>query len=119
MANNPYVNKVVYGNNTLIDLTGITVTPATLLAGVTAINASGQLITGEMQGMGTKVSGTVSGSTLSFTNSAIKSNSIIDGPYIADVLTGIDTVSQNGTTITFVLENDSANGKTAYIWVRE
>ena len=36
MANNPYVNKVVYENNTLIDLTSDTVTPADMILGATA-----------------------------------------------------------------------------------
>ena len=49
MADNPYVNKVVYAGNTLIDLTADTVTPATLASGVTAHNAAGQLITGTME----------------------------------------------------------------------
>ena len=40
------VNKVVYGGNTLIDLSGSTVTPETLLEGETAYNAAGELITG-------------------------------------------------------------------------
>lgn len=68
---------------------------------------------------GTKVNATVSGASLSFTNSNITSNSIIDGPYIADVLVGLKTVSQSGTTITYTLSNSSANGKNAYIYIRE
>lgn len=40
------INKVVYGGNTLIDLTGDTVAVGTLLAGVTAHDASGAIITG-------------------------------------------------------------------------
>lgn len=52
MATNPYINKVVYGGTTLIDLTSDTVTPATLAEGVTAHNASGELITGTMKGGG-------------------------------------------------------------------
>ena len=40
------VNKVVYGDRTLIDLSDISVTPETLLKGVTAYDASGTLITG-------------------------------------------------------------------------
>lgn len=40
------INKVVYGGRTLIDLTGVTVTPEVLLAGYTAYDASGNLITG-------------------------------------------------------------------------
>lgn len=50
MANNPYVNKVVYGNTTLIDLSGDTVTPETLAAGVTAHAADGSAIVGTHQG---------------------------------------------------------------------
>lgn len=46
MASNQYVNKVQYGNSTLIDLTGDTVTAATLLQGYTAHDASGAPITG-------------------------------------------------------------------------
>ena len=40
------VNKVVYDNNTLIDLTNDTVTPQTLAAGTTAHDKSGAIITG-------------------------------------------------------------------------
>lgn len=40
------INKVVYGGRTLIDLTGVTVTPEVLLKGYTAYDASGNLITG-------------------------------------------------------------------------
>jgi hypothetical protein len=41
MATNPYVNKVVSDNATLIDLTSDTVTPADVLAGVTFHDAAG------------------------------------------------------------------------------
>lgn len=46
MANNPYVNKVVFGNMTLIDTSNVTVTPDKLAEGYTALDASGALITG-------------------------------------------------------------------------
>ena len=46
------VNKVIYGGNTLIDLTEDSVTPETLAEGVTAHDASGQKITGTMTGGG-------------------------------------------------------------------
>ena len=42
------VNKVTYGNNTIINLTGDTVTPETLLANVTAHNAAGDQIVGTL-----------------------------------------------------------------------
>lgn len=46
MAQNPYVNKVVYGNDTLVDLTEDSVTANTLLEGETAHSASGAPVTG-------------------------------------------------------------------------
>lgn len=46
MANNPYVNKVVYGDTTVIDLTGDTVTADAMLPGYTAHDRSGASITG-------------------------------------------------------------------------
>lgn len=43
------VNKVVYNGQTLVDLTGDTVTAATLAEGVTAHDASGNEVTGTMK----------------------------------------------------------------------
>lgn len=43
------VNKVDYNGKTLIDLTGDTVTPDTLLTGVTAHNAQGEIVTGTVE----------------------------------------------------------------------
>ena len=43
---NEYVNKVIYGGNTLIDLTSDTVTADKILSGFTAHAASGAPITG-------------------------------------------------------------------------
>ena len=43
---NQYINKVIYGNKTLIDLTGDTVEPSKVLSGVTAHDKSGAPITG-------------------------------------------------------------------------
>lgn len=42
------VNKVIYDDSTLIDLTEDTVTPEDLVSGVTAHNASGDLIKGTL-----------------------------------------------------------------------
>lgn len=52
MANNPYKNKVIYNGQTLIDLTGDTVAPETLLSGYTAHDASGAPIVGTATGGG-------------------------------------------------------------------
>lgn len=40
------VNKVIYGNRVIIDISGSTVTPETLAAGVIAFNARGERIVG-------------------------------------------------------------------------
>lgn len=40
------INKVIYGSNTLIDLTADTITPETLAQGITAHDKSGEPITG-------------------------------------------------------------------------
>lgn len=44
---NQYVNKVIYGNDTLIDISGDTVTEAKILTGYTAHDKTGAPITGE------------------------------------------------------------------------
>ena len=46
MANNEYINKVIYGGRTLIDLTNDTITADKILSGYTAHAASGAPITG-------------------------------------------------------------------------
>lgn len=43
---NQYKNKIIYGNQTLIDLTSDTVTAASMLSGVIAHDASGATVTG-------------------------------------------------------------------------
>lgn len=47
---NPYKNKIVYGNQTLIDLTSDTVSADKLLSGYTAHDKSGAPITGTYTG---------------------------------------------------------------------
>lgn len=46
MANNPYVNKVIFGDQVLMDTSNVTVTEDDLAEGKTALDASGALITG-------------------------------------------------------------------------
>lgn len=58
MANNQYVNKVVKGTDTLIDLTADTVTASALMQGYTAHDKSGAPIVGTATGGGTEA-GTV------------------------------------------------------------
>lgn len=46
MANNPYVNKVVFGSATLVDLTGTTATADKILSGYGAFGADGAWMDG-------------------------------------------------------------------------
>ena len=48
MASNPYVNKVEFGGNTLIDLTADTIADDKMLSGYTAHDKSGAEITGKI-----------------------------------------------------------------------
>ena len=43
------INKVIYNNKTLIDLTNDTITPDKLVSGATAHSASGETITGTLK----------------------------------------------------------------------
>lgn len=46
MANNPYANKVIYGNQTIMDLSGDTVVASDVLQGKTFHDATGALLVG-------------------------------------------------------------------------
>jgi len=69
------INKVVYGDRTLIDLTNDTITAAKLLDGETAHDASGRMITGYLMqtsvnvnnGSVSKISGTTDDYLLTLT----------------------------------------------------
>ena len=50
MANNPYVNKVIYGGQTLIDISDTTATADKILQGFTAYGADGSKLTGTATG---------------------------------------------------------------------
>lgn len=75
-------------------------------------------VSGGGSGLGTRVSATVDDDTVSFTDASIPSG-VIDGPYVADLLMNIDDVTISGTTVTYTFTDDTADGKTAYIWVRD
>lgn len=82
----PYINKVVYGSSTLIDLTADTVTPATLMQGYTAHDASGAAI------VGTSTAGTM----------VIRDTQDSHGGTVREitagsVVTGTKTITANGT----------------------
>ena len=49
MANNQYVNKVVFGNNTIIDLSSDSVNASVLVQGYTAHSHSGAPVTGTLE----------------------------------------------------------------------
>jgi len=98
------INKVVYGNNTLIDLTSDTVTADKVSSGYTFHDASGTLRTGTgSSGSSATVLGGVliAGDTeLSFNSSAITATAMIDIYAVDDKDIGYIDRAVSGTTLT-------------------
>lgn len=69
---------------------------------------------------GKKLTTTIANGKATFTDDSITSTAVIEGPFVADVLVGIDSIDISGTTIeyTFADQSGSANGKSCVIWVR-
>ena len=86
MAVNQYVNKVVYGNNILIDLTGDTVTADKILSGYTAHINSGEIVTGTCE---------------------FDSDTSDDTAMVAEILAG-KTAHARGTKLTGTMPNNGA-----------
>ena len=89
MATNQYVNKVVFGNTTLIDITQDSVTANTLLSGYTAHSATGASIIGSIA--------TKTGSDITLTNNVL---AVPTGYYnnVEKTLTSVElTVPESGT----------------------
>ena len=90
MANNPYVNKVIYGNQTILDLTADTITPSALQSGVTAHDKSGASITGTAS---LKQKTEVIGNTLYFRDSdlySVSGTTVIVGNKVTNTTLTID-----------------------------
>lgn len=75
---------------------------------------------GVADSLGTVVTSTVNGKTVSFTDVNIIDTSIIDGVYVKDSLVGLNSYEFDAIThtLTFTFIDNSADGKTAIIYVR-
>lgn len=71
MANNPYVNKVVFGNTTVIDISDSTAVAADVLAGKYFYLPTGQRVAGTSSGGG------VDGDELAYGGAAIVGSAIV------------------------------------------
>ena len=101
------VNKVIYntedGAQTLIDLTGDTVTPNTLAKGITAHDASGNTITGTMQASSTGDTLTWDGNTEGLVSVGDMFYYISGAtPSLEDLLQATCTCTIEGEDITFI-----------------
>lgn len=100
-------NKVVFGNDTLIDLTGDTVNPQSLALGATAHNASGVQITGTAD---YGIASSAEGTSITLTDSA---DAMVQGMTVkghSEAVSGeIVSVGDNGLTVT---TSDSGNTAT-------
>ena len=99
MASNPYVNKVVYGNTTLIDLTADDITAADVLSGKKAHDASGAPITGSCSYDADTSDATATAAEILDTKTAYKNGSKLTGtmPNRGAVTLTIDDVSDEIT----------------------
>lgn len=99
MATNQYVNKVVYGGTTLIDLTADTVTSSALLSGVTAHNKAGAPVTGSCDWDSNTTDANATASELLLNKTAYVNKVKITGQMPNNGATGITVTSLGGTTI--------------------
>jgi len=100
MAVNPYVNKVIYNNGTIIDLTSDTVTPSKLKLGETAHDASGAPIVGTMPTATSTIIVTApTGSTVVLTkpDSSTETGTEVSGTWTFSNLTALGTYSVTAT----------------------
>lgn len=101
MAENPYVNKVIYGDTVLVDLSADTVTPETLMEGVTAHDKSGAPIVG---------TGSGGGSSIEVTHGTISAgNTSITVSYTGDLMNFycVDSVSGEVVKVNEIISADS------------
>ena len=99
MASNPYINKVVYGNDTLIDLTGDDVTRADVLNGIKVHLPSGEATTGTCTYDADTSDATAVAAEILATKTAYKNGSKLEGtmPNRGAVTLEIDDVSDELT----------------------
>ena len=99
MATNQYVNKVVYGGTTLIDLTADTVTSYALLSGVTAHNKAGAPVTGTCDWDSNTTDANATASELLLNKTAYVNKVKITGQMPNNGSANITVVDTSGTTI--------------------
>ena len=99
---NPYVNKVLQGSTTLIDLTSDTVTASDMLSGVTAHDASGAVVTGTIADGDELEYGSagLSGTTWYFNSSVTLTSGIYSIDFTSNS-TSYDILSVQGTGVLY------------------
>lgn len=99
MANNPYVNKVVYDGTTLIDITDTTATESDVAQGVVFYKADGTRSIGTMAGVASFVGMVVQGTNLT-TEADVKAiyGSNTSWTLLSSVALGSEHIFGNGYT---------------------
>lgn len=99
MANNQYVNKVVYDGDTLIDLTSDTVDASHLLKNYTAHDKSGATITGQCEFDAKTTDATASAGEILATKTAYVNGSKVTGNMANNGANNVTVTSKSGTSI--------------------
>lgn len=103
------INKVVYGNKTLIDVSNVTVSNSTLLKGKTAMNKKGELITGTVEVQNTVCSlRSDIGGTIHWTTFA--SAKVVNKYQIIEKESNVSVKALKGSLIVIEYEHQSVGG---------
>ena len=109
MANNQYVNKVIFGNNTLIDLSSDTVAAENMLSGYTAHDASGAAISGSII--------TKTGSDVTLVNTDVTIPAGYYATNVSKTLLGVEiTIPESGTNSFYVTLPNGTNDTVTLIF---
>lgn len=108
------ISKIVYGERTLLDLTGDTVTAETMMQGVTAHGADGEIITGTMSGGGASGKITLSESTPTASDGAVGDVWIVGSGGMVDSRNVTFELSTNYSTGSGDLDNVTDGDSSTY-----